>query len=249
MSMQKIFPRQVYGELEVIKTLGKSTGSTKYECKCACGNIVPVRGTNLTKGKAKSCGCKSNDYRSKASTTHGLSKTRTYRIWKGMKTRCYNKAHKHFKHYGGKGISVCKQWLSAEGFFDYWGEISEPMTIDRRDNSKNYEPSNCRLRTQKEQANNRSDNVILTHQGKTMTLSEWADYLNISYATLNARNFRGDSISKILQKEIKKNIIVNHKGVDMNLSQLAKEVKIGYTTLMARYKAGKRDAELIGEVV
>ena len=106
MGIQKIFAGQVYGELTVVKSLGKATGSTKYECNCSCGNVVSVRGGNLTIGKTKSCGCMTSIYKGIVSTKHGLCDKRSYRTWKGMIARCTDIKHPQYAYYGGRGITI-----------------------------------------------------------------------------------------------------------------------------------------------
>jgi hypothetical protein len=108
------------------------------------------------------------------STTHGQASSKEYSIWKHMKTRCYNSNYKKYHRYGARGITVCDRWLNSfENFFADMGECPEGFSIDRIDNDKNYCPENCRWATQTEQNNNKSNNILLTIYGKTMSLSEW----------------------------------------------------------------------------
>jgi len=244
MTKRVIFKDAVYGELTVVKSLGKSTGATKYECKCSCGNIVSVRGRNLTIGKTKSCGCMTSEYKRLANTEHGLSDTRTYHIWKGMKARCYNEKHIHYKYYGEKGIKVCKAWLNIEGFYKYFGDIKKPYTLERIKGDKNYCPSNCKLATPKEQANNRTNSVYLTYEGSKLTISEWADKTGLSYSVLSKRKYEGWSDKDILTKPIMGNKEVLYGDEILNIRQLSIATNIKYTTLMSRYNSGDRDARL-----
>ena len=242
MGIRKILDGQVFSELTVIKSLGKSTGSTKYECLCSCGNVVSIRGRNLTTKKTRSCGCMTSKYKGIVSTKHGLADTRTYRIWKGMMARCYNKSHIHYKYYGGAGVDVCDGWLTPEGFYNYWGDIDKPLSIDRKENDRGYYPDNCKLSTPKEQANNRKSNVIING----LTLSQIAEKFNISYAVISKRVASGKSFEKITNKHIMTYKLVMHEGKEVNLSQLSRLTGIKYSTLMSRYNKGKRDVELYG---
>ena len=238
--MNKVIIGGLYGELSVIKSLGKSTGSTKYECACSCGKAVPVRGYNLTSGKTKSCGCKTSEYKRTASTKHGLHSKRSYSVWKNMMARCYNDTHVHYAYYGGKGVKVCDDWLTVEGFYAYWGEIDKPMTLDRLNSQGGYSPENTKLSTPKEQANNRSSNVYIGDK----TLSELSDAIGIPYATVAKRKLAGWTDEEIKEKRHMKNKSVSYGEELLNIRQLSEATGIKYTTLMSRYNVGDRGERL-----
>lgn len=179
----------VFGRLIVIKEnpVRTNDGKVRWDCKCDCGNIITTSGGNLRSGDTKSCGCLEHDNLVERNLKHGKCGTREYTIWKGIRQRCYNKNEPHYADYGGRGISVCDRWNeSFENFLQDMG-LSPSLThsIDRINNSGNYEPSNCFWATKKEQGGNKRNNRIILFNGKKMILQDWADHLKIPVSTLH----------------------------------------------------------------
>jgi hypothetical protein len=111
-----------------------------------------------------------------------------------MRRRCSNSNARYFKDYGGRGIKVCTRWLGRDGFENFFADMGEcpvGFTLDRRDNDGDYEPSNCRWATRKEQARNRRSSRDITIDGRTMTLAAWAEALSVKYTTLRNRLYAG----------------------------------------------------------
>lgn len=133
----------------------------------------------------------------------GLSRSKDYRTWWDMLERCRNSNRKDFKHYGGRGIKVCKRWRNSFlNFVDDMGRKPSGMTLDRRNNNQGYSPNNCRWITTLEQNRNRSSNRILRFNGKSACVTEWAQNIGIPKDTLNSRLRRGWSVNKSLSTKL-----------------------------------------------
>ena len=158
---------QVFHWLTVLRENGRDKyNSVLWLCRCKCGNVVTVRGSDLRRGFTTSCGCYQRERTVEAHTTHGMRKTRLYCVWAAMLVRAgVNKgASEKDKHnYQDRGIDVCDEWLVFENFRD-WAlshGYKEGLQIDRRDNDKGYCPENCRWVTPKENASNRRNTIRL----------------------------------------------------------------------------------------
>lgn len=164
-----------------------------FLCVCECGNQVTVLRTNLVKGNTNSCGCYQRDAAREAATIHGecvTKRSRAYAAWANMIARCTNKSRQGWSDYGGRGIKVCDQWRHFENFFADMGRPPDGTSIDRIDNDRDYEPSNCRWSTIVEQQRNKRTNVFIEYEGQTKTIAEWAEVLGVNYHTLRARIVR-----------------------------------------------------------
>jgi len=175
----------------------------RVRCKCDCGNTTEVDAANVTTQRQVSCGCW-KDSRPGTRTRHGEARsgsiTPEYRCWTHLISRCTNPNNKAWKHYGGRGITVCKRWgNSFEAFLEDMGRRpSSCNSIDRIDNEKGYRASNCRWSNPKEQSNNSRRNLRVTHKGRTMNIAQWARETGIHPATLYRRYHAGEPPSKVL---------------------------------------------------
>lgn len=132
----------------------------RFLCRCDCGRTRSVLGFSLTTGRSLSCGCYKATWSGTHKRTHGHARkgaqTAEYRAWVNIRRRCADQEHHSFKYYGGRGIKVCEQWSAFEQFIADMGTKPSPeMTLDRINNDGNYEPTNCRWATPKQQASNR----------------------------------------------------------------------------------------------
>lgn len=198
-----------YGKLLVIEYAGKTPrGISLWKCKCDCGTEVIVQSSNLRNGHTKSCGCFRVEWCKENCTKHGLEHTRLYSIWSDMIYRCHNQENPNYERYGGRGISVCCEWRNDVRAFYDWAinnGYSDDLTIDRVDNDGNYCPENCRWATKVEQASNRRSNVLITRNGETKTMKEWACCAGIPYKVVWARiNKLGWGTEKALTETVRK---------------------------------------------
>jgi hypothetical protein len=176
-----------FGLMKVLFYYDTHSKAARWLCECACGNFRVVNGTDLRKGKVKSCGC--------LKSKHGLSGSRIHRIWKNMMSRTLwiHKDGLNYRRYKARGITVCEEWQTFEPFYK-WAMVSgyeDHLTIDRIDNDGPYSPENCRWATRKEQSNNLSTNKLITFEGKTQTQTQWEEEKNLPRGILHNRIHKG----------------------------------------------------------
>jgi len=183
------------GHLIVLAYAGRyKHGGAQWLCRCElCGKEVVLRAGSIVSGQkscSPNCGVSASNV---ARAKHGQWQSAEYIAWQSMKKRCTNPNTMHYHRYGGRGITVCPQWLdSFEAFLtDVGPRPGIGYTLDRSDNNKGYEPGNVRWSTKREQARNRSDNVQYTYQGETKTLVEWAEHFGMKNSQLRTRWYKG----------------------------------------------------------
>lgn len=197
---------KTFNRLTVIEYHSKRKNKHYYLCKCICGNEKVIESYNIRSGHAKSCGCLNREIVSsqKVNYRHGMSKTRIHNIWWGIIERCTNENDQAYPNYGGRGITICDEWLNDFEAFEEWAMAngySEKLSIDRIDNDGNYEPNNCRWATRKQQNNNKSNNVRIEINGEIKNLTQWAEYAGIHRSTIYRRMKRGITGPELIQKK------------------------------------------------
>lgn len=184
----------VYGKLTVLRFAGMYNNHARWLCRCECGREVDVRGTMLRCGNHRSCGC--GHYKA-----NGLYHTPEHRAWAGMKQRCTNQNLPRYSGWGGRGITVCQRW--KDSFLTFYEDMGprppDKDSVERIDNDGNYEPGNCKWATWLEQSRNTRRTRLITYNGETHCISEWACMLGIKPHTLAARlNRYGWSIEEAM---------------------------------------------------
>lgn len=190
------------GEWTIIRKFRGTGRHYMYDARCSCGTLRTMRVDVIREGRSLSCGCKKAEKISKAFTVHSGSKKhpKEYKSWKEMRQRCNNTNHKKYKDYGGRGISICKEWDDFTVFIHDMGERQLNTSIGRIDNNGNYEPSNCRWETPLQQANNTRRNIIIEHNGESLTISQWSNITGIKKGTIQRRFHSGKNSQQILGK-------------------------------------------------
>lgn len=164
-----------------------------FVCKCDCGNTTEIRVSHIFHDNQKSCGCISRKYE------NSVVGDAIYDTWNRMMHRCYDINHHKYPRYGARGVIICNEWKNNYDNFYNWAinnGFELGLSIDRINNDGNYEPSNCRWATRKQQMNNTSRNRYITYNNETHTLAEWCDILGIKYGTASSRLHRGKTIEQ-----------------------------------------------------
>lgn len=173
----------------------------KWLCQCDCGNKRLVASTNLRNNSSRSCGCLKSERTKEAKTIHGQKDTRLYRLWAGIKARCFNPNVKAWEHYGGRGISLCQEWANDFSVFAEWAKengYKDNLTIERRNVDGGYCPENCLFITQKEQGYNKRNTVYITAWSETKTIPEW--FLDSRVKAMLANKVTEDMFRKRLRR-------------------------------------------------
>lgn len=209
---------KIFDNFVVLKKIKSCDGRHgRYLCKCDCGNEFVVRSDYVN--KVRSCGCLTSYLKGNSVKTHGLSRSRLYKIWNTMKQRCGNKNTDEFVYYGARGIRVCPEWNDDFMAFYKWSiengysEENRNLSIDRIDVDGGYEPSNCRWVDDNVQANNKTNTIWIEFNGEKHSLTEWAYIIGINKGTLRSRYLAGWGIEEMLTKPVDMSRSFNRKKV------------------------------------
>lgn len=219
MSCRKDLTGMKFTRLSVISEEGRTKhGSVLWRCKCECGNETLTTTNLLNMGKTRSCGCYMREkvaenmrIGQKKTKTHGMTKERLYRIWIGMRARCTKANHHAYKNYGGRGITICVDWLTFQNFkndmYESYLTHAEThgeriTTLERIDVNGGYNSENCKWIKLEEQASNRRNSRMLVYKGETLSLIEISRKYSISYDVLHKRLESGWSISDAIEKKV-----------------------------------------------
>ncbi len=184
-----------FGRLTVIQFLGIQKRQARWLCQCDCGSTTTAS-TAMLNLKLQSCGCLTLE----KTTTHHMSRTRPYRIWMGMRSRCDNSSQPVYKYYGARGVHYCPEWSTFEGFWkDMQPGYVPDKTLDRVDNDGNYCPENCVWATNKEQSQHKTNNALLTYNGQTMNITQWSLKLGLPRSMLYGRKALGWSDQETIE--------------------------------------------------
>lgn len=177
-----------------------------WHCRCDCGNECYEATDQLTRGRAKSCGCLKHEIYPQH-ITHNMTGSRLYSVWNSMKQRCFCITAQSYKNYGARGITVCNEWLDFERFYNWainngYDENAERglYTIERIDVNGNYEPGNCKWVTAKEQVRNRRCTFKCIVNGEEKPLGEWCEIFNAPYKRTRKRIYDGWDVIEALTK-------------------------------------------------
>lgn len=176
----------------------------KIICKCDCGGEIYVMPYQLKNGSVKSCGCEKIKPHH---VTHNRSKCEMFGTWKQMISRCSNPSNKKYSDYGGRGISVCEEWLNFDKFNDWVNSVGgrpNGYTLDRIDTNGNYCPDNCRFVPWSIQASNKRTSHLIEYKGEVKALSVWAKELCIPYYIIEHRINRGWNVERALTTPVAK---------------------------------------------
>jgi hypothetical protein len=233
-------------------------GQIKWNCLCECGKVKVMEGGSLRAIQSKLCCEKERSNFTSPAARHGMSKSRMYRIYRHMINRCSNKNVDSYYLYGGRGISVCKEWAAFEAFRDWSlkNGYAENLSIDRKDNDKGYYPENCRWVTTTDQARNKRNNVVTIEIAREIKAMREAGVKNhviarkfgisttVASEIFHCRSWREDDLA---HGKVDNKFYLTYKGETKSASDWQRDprVCVNYATIIRRKRAGMSDEDAI----
>jgi hypothetical protein len=212
----------IFNRLTVMEFTGKDKyGAKLVKCWCVCGGTTITSLSRIKRGHTKSCGCLVSEHvnkiRKPAPKTHGLSKTRFYKLWIAMRQRCNIVTNSNYPDYGARGIKVCSEWDDFEKFkedmypsykrhYDKFGK--ENTTIERISLHEGYNPDNCKWATRREQSYNRRSTRLISYKGEELPITPMAKKHKIDVGTLRHRLNKGMSTKEAIETPIKRGVMI-----------------------------------------
>lgn len=250
MSFRDNLAGQVFGDWTVLGFVPQRHHRPWWRCRCVCGAVRDVNGRNLKKGVSKGCGCKINRLGLNV-TKHSL-----YGLWNALRARCRSPLNPNYPRYGAVGIGICDEWADDfMAFADYMGpRPSQGHTVDRIDVTKGYEPGNVQWATARQQQNNKTSNHVLTVDGESKTIAEWARHLGINPGTLHMRLHQGWSDERAIKTPVSRRpgergkedvFTLTHKGITETVEWWSRYLSINEGTIRGRKKRGWSDEKAL----
>lgn len=238
-------PGDRYGRLVVVRETESRNGRSYCLCRCDCGKELEVLCSSLRTGNTKSCGCLQREATSTSNRTHGMCKSRLYRVYSAMKRRCTVATDPAFARYGGRGITLCASWSRSFSSFYSWAVRSgykNGLSIERKDNDKGYCPSNCTWIPKPEQAKNRTMNVYVNVDGTRMCLSDAARKFGVTspiVAQARVRNLGWDPLKAVSTPTgANSHRMVEYAGEAHSVVEWARRLGLPYNVLQLRLSRG-----------
>ncbi len=228
------------------RKLKRETGTSQkyWWCQCSCGAVKEVNGCSLLQGTSRSCGCLKSKLSRERATKHGMADSSIYKAWQHMHGRCSCPNDKGYMRYGARGIRVCQEWSGPGGFqrfYDHVGDKPTPYhSIGRIDNDGNYEPGNVRWEDDIQQANNKSTNVVVPHNGELKTIAQWARESGLARATLSYRLKNGKDVGVSIATKSGDMTAHrhHHNGKSLTIREWSVETGISEDTIASRLWRG-----------
>lgn len=212
--MTEIVSGDRFGRLTAISHVSTSRSGSKWLFSCDCGAEKEIRVSNVKNGHTSSCGCLHRERSKDANTSHNMSRTKIYKVWASMVSRCSNPDDHAFEHYGARGINVCDQWKASFARFleDMGQRPTDGHSIERVNNDLGYGPGNCVWIKQERQAQNTRKVRRFSFRGSVMTLRQISEHYGMPLASLNRRLEAGWTIERAVMQPLRPTGSIQVKG-------------------------------------